>query len=466
MSIETSSLSEAQFEQILSLREDHFHDLKSKRISPSKLSRAVAAFANATGGELYIGVEEVARGRRKEREWSGFANEEGANAHIQVFEELFPLGQYFGYTFLSRKGAEGLILQVSVNKCPDVKRATDGKIYLRRSAQNLPITSDDAIRRLELDKGIISFESQTAQVPLDFITNSLVILEFVLEVIPSAEPATWLKKQLLIRDELPTVAAILLFGDEPQAALPKRSGIKIFRYETQDREGQRENLSFDPLTIEGHLYQQIQDAVQKTAELVEGIQSLGPSGLESVKYPTETLHEIITNAVLHLDYSVASDIQIRIFDNRIEVESPGILPGHVTVSNILSEQFARNGSIVRLINKFPNPPNKDVGEGLNTAFNAMKKLRLKEPVISETPNSVLVDIRHERLASPEEAVMEYLRSHDEITNRITRELTGISSENKVKEAFYRLRDRGLLERVPGKRGSASAWRKTDPKKRS
>ncbi|MCQ4871804.1 ATP-dependent DNA helicase RecG, partial [Blautia producta] len=76
-------------------------------------------------------------------------------------------------------------------------------------------------------------------------------------------------------------------------------------------------------------------------------------------------------------YSIATDIQIRIFDNRVEVESPGRLPGYVTVDNILTAQSSRNPKIVRLINKFPEAPNKDVGEGLNTAFEAMAKLRLK-----------------------------------------------------------------------------------------
>jgi ATP-dependent DNA helicase RecG len=74
----------------------------------------------------------------------------------------------------------------------------------------------------------------------------------------------------------------------------------------------------------------------------------------------------------------------------------------------LDEQFARNGALVRLINKFPNPPNKDVGEGLNTAFDAMKRLRLKPPTLEELNNSVVVYIRHEALATPEQTVMDYL----------------------------------------------------------
>jgi len=144
---------------------------------------------------------------------------------------------------------------------------------------------------------------------------------------------------------------------------------------------------------------------------------------------------------------------------RIEIESPGLLPGHVTTRNILNEQFARNGSLVRLINKFPDPPNKDVGEGLNTAFKEMQKLRLKPPIIAETENSVVVTIKHDPLASPEESVMDYLANHESITNRIARELTGITSENSMKEVFYRLAKSELIERVPGRRGASAAWQK-------
>jgi ATP-dependent DNA helicase RecG len=92
----------------------------------------------------------------------------------------------------------------------------------------------------------------------------------------------------------------------------------------------------------------------------------------------------------------------------------------------------------------------------------MQKLRLKPPVIVETDNSVVVSIKHDPLASPEESVMDYLANHAFITNRIARELTGITSENSMKEVFYRLAKSGLIERVPGKRGAAAAWQKCPP----
>ena len=279
------------------------------------------------------------------------------------------------------------------------------------------------------------------------------------EVIPTSEPLPWLRKQLLIHNDLPKVSSVLLFADEPQAALPKQSGIKIYRYKTKAEEGTRETLDFDPISIDGPIYDQVYDAVKKTTETIETGKVLKESGLEGVDYPHKALHEIVTNAVLHRDYSIAVDIHIRIFDNRVEVESPGSLPGHITTKNILSEQFARNGSIVRLINKFPNPPNKDIGEGLNTAFNEVKLLRLKQPEIIEKENSVLVIIKHEPLASPEEIVMEYLETHEEIHNSTARDLTGITSPDSMKQIFYNLQNKGLIiiNPDPNKKGRDSTW---------
>jgi len=459
MSIQVSRVTPKQGEYILNQEEGHFLDLKSIDIAPAKLTKTISALSNASGGELYVGIEEKTIGDKKVREWRGFADQEAANAHLQVFEQLFPLGQYYSYTFLTSPTTSGLVLQVNVNKTREITKSSDGTIYIRRGAQNLPITTEEGLSRLKYDKGIQSFETATVDADLPVITNSTPIIAFLLNVIPTAEPEPWLIKQQLVRSDKPTVAGVLLFAEEPQAILPKRCGVKIYRYRTFAAEGTRDTLAFDPITVEGCLYDQVKNTVAKTVELIEGIQKLGPKGFEAVSYPLETLHEILTNALLHRDYSIASDVHVRIFDNRVEIESPGKLPGHVTPQNILKEQFARNGSIVRMINKFPNPPNKDVGEGLNTAFTAMSKLRLKPPIIEETETSVIVHIRHELLASPEEAIMEYLETHDEIVNRIGRQITGIASENSMKMVFYKMRDRRLIEPVPGKSGFASAWRK-------
>jgi ATP-dependent DNA helicase RecG len=455
MSITIVEISPAQRDQILAVQEGQFSDLKAIDVRPAKLTEFISAFANSDGGELYIGIDE--NKAKKTRTWRGFDNQEAANGHIQIFEQLFPLGQDFQYTFLSCQGEFGLVLQVQILKTQDIKLASDGVPYIRRSAQKLPVTTPEALRRLEYGKGLTSFETELINAPTDIITNSVPALNFILEVVPSAEPESWLHKQQLIKNGKPTVAGILLFAEEPQALLPKRSGIKVYRYKTQAKEGFREVLAFNPITVEGCLYDQIRSAVNVTTQTVEEIKKLGDESLENIKYPSEAIHEIITNAVLHRDYSLPDDVHIRVFDNRIEVESPGRLPGHITIRNILDERFARNGTLVRILNKFPDAPNKDVGEGLNTAFLAMVQLGLKEPVIMERDNSVLVAIKHEPLASPEEAILEYLKNNPTIKNSIARKICHISTDYTIKNIFNELVDAGLIEKVPGTNTSATAY---------
>jgi ATP-dependent DNA helicase RecG len=440
---------------LLERGEGHFLDFKAKEVSPAKLTKLLSAFANADGGELFIGV--LNSGAPPKR-WSGFANVEAANGHIQTFDQFFPLGTHFKYQFLKSERYPGLLLHCEVLKTPDIRKASDEVFYLRRGAQSLPQTTEEQLSRLRFNKGITSYEDHIVRVDVNEVTNSKAVLGFMLANIPTAEPLPWLKKQQLIVDgERPTVAAVLLYSDEPQAALPK-AGIKIYRYQTSGG-GTRDTLVGNPLSIEGHLYELVSNAVQTTVDLVEKLSVVRTTGLEKISYPRESIHEIVTNAVLHRDYSLNDDIHIRIYDNRIEVQSPGVLPAHVTVENILEERFARNQRIVRLINKYEDPPNKDVGEGLNTAFEAMRKLKFRDPVIEQLDGSVKVTLRHEKLASPEEIICDYLRAHPEINNSKAREITFIGSENSVKRIFNKMIKSKIIERIPDRPQAKTGYRK-------
>lgn len=362
-------------------------------------------------------------------------------------------------TFLGADSRHGLVLQIEVFKNRDIIKTTAGDVYARRGAQNLPVALPDALERLRMNKGLASFETKTVDAPEEIITNSVETLSFVLEIVPHQEPENWLRKQNLIIEGKPTVAGTVLFAEEPQAFLPKQCGIKIYRYRTKEDEGTREALEGQPTTVEGCAYRQVYAAVGATKTIIENIRRMTPEGLMTVEYPEETLHEIITNAVLHRDYSIPDDIHIRIYDNRVEVESPGSLPGHITPKNILDERFARNGNLVRIINKFPNPPNKDVGEGLNTAFRAMKRLHLKEPQIIQRDASVLVVIRHEQLASPEEQIMAFLESHQSINNGEAREICVVREDWRIRSIFARMVEAEMIEKLPGSTTSNTAYRK-------
>ena len=450
-------IDDAQVANIMTTQENYLNDIKAREIKPAKLSETISAFANAAGGDVYIGIGEDKAANL--RTWKGFDDPEQANDFFHTLFQAYPFGNHIKFEFLQNKNLPGLALHITVKKVKEIVKSSSGDVYVRVNAGKQKIDTPEKLKRLELDKGIITFENEWVEVPLPKIENSLSILSFLINVIPTGEPLTYLNNQELVKEGHARVSGVLLFCDEPAVFLPKRSSIKIARYKTKDDDIGREFLDGNPITVEGDAYNLVYSAVTQTKKVIEGVKRLGEEGLEAVEYPEEALHEVITNAVLHRDYSIVADVQIRVFDNRVEVESPGRLPGHVTTANILDSQSARNPALVRLINKFPNPPNKDLGEGLDTAFRAMETLRLKPPVILEKDASVLVVIRHESLGSPEELVMRYMENHEEITNTVAREITGIKSENSMKNVFLRLKARSMLEPIPERKGSASAWRK-------
>ena len=285
-------------------------------------------------------------------------------------------------------------------------------------------------------KGIHSFESESTNAEFSTVTKSEIVQEFIANVVPTAQPEEYLRKQSLIKDEKVTVAAALLFADEPQAIIPKHCGVKIYRFKTTASEGFREAEAFIPKTVEGCLYKQIRSAVALTTELIQQIPKMGVGAeFEHVQYPQKTLHEFITNAVIHRDYSITDDIHIRIFDNRIEIQSPGRLPANMTVKNLTTQRAARNGVIQRLLNKFPDPLNRDVGEGIKTATAAMTALGLEPPIFKESESSFLVTIKHEKLATAELLIMEYLETHPTVNNKQAREITFIHEDWRVKSIF-------------------------------
>lgn len=141
--------------------------------------------------------------------------------------------------------------------------------------------------------------------------------------------------------------------------------VRIFHYRgTAISTDPNTNLVRKPITIRGPVIRQIADAKDAVInELAEKVH-FGPFGFEIVqRYPVRVLAEAITNAVIHRDYRLTADIMVRIFDDRIEIESPGLLSGTVTVANIQQVRHNRNPLIVQHLREFPDPPNLDAHEG-------------------------------------------------------------------------------------------------------
>jgi ATP-dependent DNA helicase RecG len=176
--------------RIVALPESHFLDLKRVEVGPAKLSESISAFANTAGGELFVGIGEEAD--KTVRFWRGFASMEAANGLFQVIDRMAPLVNHYGATFLTSPAESGYVLHLVIPKTKDILYATDGTAYVRHNAQNLRVAGEDALRRLRLDKGIVSFEDESVNVSEEVITNSVTTVSFMLDVVPSAEPSDWM----------------------------------------------------------------------------------------------------------------------------------------------------------------------------------------------------------------------------------------------------------------------------------
>ncbi|MGC5397739.1 RNA-binding domain-containing protein [Streptomyces sp. DT20] len=456
------TISKAEADKILGRQESHFWDFKSSRSDGSTIQKISSALANAEGGEFIVGVEDARTGSGIER-WQGFDSIEDANWIQQALVDQVEPPIPYDIEYLQIHGIEerGWTCLVTVQKSPDVHKTAKGDVHQRRGAENARLRGAQ-ITDLSLSKGARSYEDQFLEdYDLEELQQEDEVHYFLGAYTPKMSAEKFLKRQRLVdrKSGMATVAGAILFASEPPTVVPKRCSVKIARYETSEEIPDRKYLKGAPSSIDGPARELIDRTLAAVTETIQSVPVLGTDGTMSpMNYPPEALKEIIVNAVIHRDYNISDDILISIFDNRVEVRSPGKLPGHMTPENLFTDRFARNPSIVRLLNKYPDAPNKDIGEGLDTVLSTMKAARLKEPRFTVHDNAFVVVLEHTPLARPEELVLQYLESNDEIVNRIARQLTGIPSENHMKRVFYKLRDAGKIEPVPGRSRARAAWR--------
>jgi ATP-dependent DNA helicase RecG len=173
MSLDVSVISQEQVLKIFAKGEGHFSDMKSQQIQPGNLTKTLSAFANADGGELYIGIDELNSGTYQ---WNGFTSIEEANGHLQALEEMFPLSTNFKYSFLRCDGLSGAFLYCEIDKTADIRYASNKIAYLRRGAQNLPQDTAEKLDRLKYGKGASRIRLLTAsrqQYPIHWQPSSL-----------------------------------------------------------------------------------------------------------------------------------------------------------------------------------------------------------------------------------------------------------------------------------------------------
>jgi ATP-dependent DNA helicase RecG len=318
---------------------------------------------------------------------------------------------------------------VSVPQSDKVHSIVDDGTWTRGEASNREMNAAE-ITELSYRRGVKSAESEPVEVDFDLLnTESWRLFLHGRGLVSGDLPDQLYRLGLAkkVAGELrPVRAAVLLFADEPGALLAgtgSRADVRVFHYRGNAIEaGEVPNLIKPPKTISGPLYRLIAlTHAHLLDELAQGL-TLAASGFRTVhRYPERVLKEAVTNAVIHRDYRLNRDVQIRIFDNRIEVISPGLLPGRITSANIeRSGSFARNPLLARNLREFPEPPNVDAGEGVRMMFSLMKASNLYPPIYRElrdqAQESVSVMLLNEERPPVWEQVSDWIDRNGPIAN--------------------------------------------------
>jgi len=190
-----------------------------------------------------------------------------------------------------------------------------------------------------------------------------------------------------------TVAAVLLFAQHPQAWLPEAS-VRVLRYQGTERgTGARQRL-LDDVRIEGPIPVQLTNARRAVFDQLPTRRALAATGrFERVGLvPQDAWLEGLVNAVIHRSYGVSGDhIRIEIFDDRVEIESPGRFPGIADARDpLLVSRFARNPRIARVCADLHL--GQELGEGIRRMFEEMRLAGLADPVYYQTSGSVRVTL--------------------------------------------------------------------------
>jgi ATP-dependent DNA helicase RecG len=431
-----------------------------------QVARWVAGFANAEGGVLILGIED-------DHTITGHQLPPSALQTLLSVPQARcepPLPPGF---VVPHNGHDLVVFDVPSTDGP-VQVTGDG-FPLRMGDQTVD-SSDSKIQALKLQGLVESHESRPSTLKLSDLDSDLLAQARRGAGLESLSDADYLlKRKLADRRGSELVlrqAAELLFArlgpDHPNA------GVRVFRVVgTERRLGATHNVEERP-RIEGNLPEVWQEAVSVIGGLMRQPSRLVGNRFQAVsEYPRFSWQEALLNAIAHRDYSIQGNcIEVWLFDDRMEVVSPGGLLPELDLQELLSLKrvhCSRNPRLMRTLVDLGLT--RDQGEGIPRMFAEMEDAFLPAPRIEPTARNVSVVLGNtttlteadrtfvERLAA-EELTQEEFRAllqahrHTQVDNASLRQLMGLDTL-AASQILRRLRDRELLELHPA--GSQSFY---------
>jgi ATP-dependent DNA helicase RecG len=381
-------MNENELTELIEKGEDSFTEFKEEKVHSNDLAAEIVAFANTEGGKILLGLSD-------NKEIKGVTNPDKEMLRVENISRNNcepPLTVNIEKIKINKE----IVLCISIPKGPERPYRTNrGVYYIRSSSGKRQATREELLRLYQATRSIHYDELPVPATSID----ELDILYFrrfferfyqtridenldLNKLLENMKILTRQDKKLVF-----TVGGYLLFGLNPQKELPFCK-ITIAKFE-----GNKIGEEFEKKDLDGNLEEQIKAAdtvlnlYLKTRVNIKGFENeLKP------EIPKEVLREVVVNAVAHRDYHITSQIRIFIFDNRLEIMSPGKLPNGITLENIkLGVHSERNPLIVSYLAKMGYMT--QIGTGIVRMTRLLKEHTGKEPEFEERGQEFVVRIR-------------------------------------------------------------------------
>ena len=472
-------------EYMQSESENKYFDRKSAKIRSVDLAQHISAFANADGGTLVIGISD----KKRTLEGVDSCGADRINEFINAPKDCcrpMPHYQEEFVEIINENGDQDRLLLLHIEPSVDrVIRTSNDRTYLRIGDKSKEMLGEN-LRNLEYAKGSRHFEDELhPYATIDDLDESLI--DAYKERIGAADVDSYhvLSARGFIQNkdgvECLTNAAVLLFAKNI-LKFNMNCRIRFIRVDGREMQvGDKYNVVKDK-SIDEPILRLVNEAKSFIADQLRSFtrQEHGSGRfVENPEYPEFPWVEGIINAVAHRDYAASGQfILVSMFDDRLEIESPGRFPYIVTADNITHTRFSRNKTISRVMTEFEWV--RELNEGVKKIYSDMAEAGLPAPEFVETPNTVKLILRNnidERLAYRNKAsdkdqskvpnrhnvgkdvglevglaekIIELISDDPSITISLIAEQLNVTTRT-IEREFKKLRETGRVERIGGKR---------------
>ena len=391
----------------------------------------IVAFPNADGGVIAIGVSDKTR------------KIEGIDQHTEKLNELLRVPFDFcnpsvpvtcSYLPCTDKdGNENRILLMEIPASSSLHTNQADEAFMRVGDKSRKLTFDERVQ-LMYDKGERYYEDTAVygatidDIDMDAVADYAKLVGY------GKSPLQYLRENNgFVRtnkkgEEEVSTACVLLFGKYPQKFFP-RARTRFIRYEGIDEKVGAEMNVIKDVTFEGTILNQIKKTIEFIETQVREHTFLGQHAQFVTKrdYPEFVIQEMTVNSVCHRAYSIkGTEIQIKMFDDRLVFESPGKLPGMVKPTNIRNTHFSRNPKIAAFLKAYHFV--KEFGEGFDRIYRELEangtsalSFRTDDFILKITvPNvSDISSVQTEKLIEPEQRAAEKLtENHQKLIEKL------------------------------------------------